>query len=78
MILLTQYVLSGFSKADGMFPNSPVITCGVHSVATKSQRIRILHFKQFYKHFVFDNNEEGYVKKIQKTYMDVRVILQRV
>ncbi len=52
--------------------------CGVHSVDTKSEIVKILHFKQFYKHFVFDKDEEGYVKKTQKNYMDVRVVLQLV
>ena len=40
--------------------------------------LEILHFKQFHKHFVFDKDEEGYVKKTQKNYMDVRVVLQLV
>ena len=50
----------------------------MHSVDTKSEIVKILHFKQFYKHYVFDKDEEGYVKKIQKNYMDVRVVLQLV
>ena len=54
------------------------ITCGDYSVDTKDVNIEILHFKQFYKHFVFDKDEEGYVKKTQKNYMDVRVVLQLV
>jgi len=49
-----------------------------YSVDTKDVNIEILHFKQFYKHFVFDKDEEGYVKKTQKNYMDVRVVLQLV
>ena len=44
----------------------------------KDINLEILHFKQFYKHFVFDKDEEGYVKKTQKNYMDVRVVLQLV
>ncbi|EGT3716650.1 hypothetical protein EVR84_18800 [Clostridioides difficile] len=52
--------------------------CGDYSVDTKDVNIEILHFKQFYKHFVFDKDEEGYVKKTQKNYMDVRVVLQLV
>lgn len=27
--------------------------CGVYSVATKNEVVKILHFKQFYKHIVF-------------------------
>ena len=52
--------------------------CGDYSVDTKDVNLEILHFKQFYKHFVFDKDEEGYVKKTQKNYMDVRVVLQLV
>ena len=51
---------------------------GDYSVDTKDINLEILHFKQFYKHFVFDKDEEGYVKKTQKNYMDVRVVLQLV
>lgn len=51
---------------------------GDYSVDTKDVNLEILHFKQFYKHFVFDKDEEGYVKKTQKNYMDVRVVLQLV
>ena len=49
-----------------------------YSVDTKDVNLEILHFKQFYKHFVFDKDEEGYVKKTQKNYMDVRVVLRLV
>ena len=52
--------------------------CGDYSVDTKDVNLEILHFKQFYKHFVFDKDEEGYVKKTQKNYMDVRVVLRLV
>ena len=56
----------------------PLKPCGSYSVDTKDINLEILHFKQFYKHFVFDKDEEGYVKKTQKNYMDVRVVLQLV
>jgi hypothetical protein len=39
---------------------------GSYSVDTKYINLEILHFKQFYKHFVFDKDEEGYVKKTKK------------
>ena len=42
-------------------------TCGSDSVDTKDINLEILHFKQFYKHFVFEKDEEGYVKKTPKT-----------
>ena len=51
---------------------------GSYSVDTKDVNLEILHFKQFYKYFVFEKDEEGYVKKTQKNYMDVRVVLQLV
>lgn len=51
---------------------------GDYSVDTKDVNLEILHFKQFYKYFVFDKDEEGYTKKIPKTYMDVRVVLRLV
>ena len=69
------------------FPRTDTMTCysycfceprGECSVDTKDINLEILHFKQFYKHFVFDKDEEGYVKKTQKNYMDVRVVLQLV
>ena len=53
-------------------------SCGVHSVDTKSQRIRILHFKQFYKHFAFDKDEEGNLKKVLKKEIDVYVCIDMV
>jgi len=53
-------------------------TCGDYSVDTKDVNLEILHFKQFYKHFVFEKDEEGYVKKTQKNYMDVRVVFRLV
>ena len=56
----------------------PLKPCGDSSVDTKDVNIEILHFKQFYKHFVFDKDEEGYVKKTQKNYMDVSVVLRLV
>ena len=40
-----------------------------NSVDTKDVNLEILYFKQFYKRFVFDKDEEGYVKKIQKNHM---------
>ena len=69
------------------FPRTYTMTCysycfcvprGSYSVDTKDVNLEILHFKQFYKHFVFEKDEEGYVKKTQKNYMDVRVVLQLV
>uniref|UniRef100_UPI0009B8382F hypothetical protein n=1 Tax=Fusobacterium necrophorum TaxID=859 RepID=UPI0009B8382F len=50
----------------------------MHSVATKSEIVKILHFKQFYKHFVFVEDGEGGQKKLLKNYIDVNVCLDMV
>ena len=69
------------------FPLTDTMTCysscfcepfGSYSIDTKDVNLEILHFKQFYRHFVFEKDEEGYVKKTQKNYMDVRVVLRLV
>ncbi|AYZ21912.1 hypothetical protein CYJ66_02510 [Gardnerella vaginalis] len=39
-----------------------------YSVDTKDVNLEILHFKQFYKHFVFEKDEEGYVKTGRQFY----------
>ena len=36
---------------------------GVHSVDTKSEIVKILYFKQFYKHYVFNEDGDGGRKK---------------
>ena len=53
-------------------------TCGVHSVDTKSEIIKILHFKQFYKHYVFNEDGDGGRKKVLKNYIDVYVCIDMV
>ena len=53
-------------------------TCGVHSVDTKSEIVKILHFKQFYKHYVFVEDGEGGRKKLLKNYIDVNVCIDMV
>ncbi|HHD4468032.1 TPA: epoxyqueuosine reductase QueH [Streptococcus pyogenes] len=54
------------------------LPCGVHSVDTKSEIVKILHFKQFYKHYVFVEDGEGGRKKVLKNYMDVNVCIDMV
>jgi len=39
-----------------------------YSVDTKDVNLEILHFKQFYKHFIFEKDEEGYVKAGRQCY----------
>ena len=43
-------------------------TCGVRSVATKRGIVKILHFRQFYKHFVFVEDAYGGRKKLLKNF----------
>jgi len=50
----------------------------VHSVDTKSEIVKILHFKQFYKHFVFEKEPFGGLKKVLKNYIDVNVCIDMV
>ena len=49
-----------------------------YSVATKRGIVKILHFKQFYKHFVFVENPDGGRKKILKNHADVNVCIDMV
>ena len=53
-------------------------SCGDHSVDTKSEIVKILHFKQFYKHYVFNEDGEGGRKKLLKNYIDVNVCIDMV
>ncbi|EDP24010.1 MULTISPECIES: hypothetical protein [Bacillota] len=50
----------------------------MHSVDTKSEIVKILHFKQFYKHYVFVEDGEGGRKKVLKNYIDVNVCIDMV
>ena len=40
--------------------------------------MKILHFKQFYKHYVFNEYGEGGRKKVLKNYIDVYVCIDMV
>ena len=50
----------------------------MHSVATKSEVVKILHFKQFYKHIVFLDDGNGGRKKVMKNYIDVNAYIDMV
>lgn len=50
----------------------------MHSVATKTEVVKILHFKQFYKHIVFLDDGNGGRKKVMKNYIDVNVCIDMV
>ena len=52
--------------------------CGDYSVATKRGIVKILHFRQFYKHFVFVEDADGGRKKLLKNYADVNVCIDMV
>ncbi|BCP57421.1 hypothetical protein SUT007_08790 [Streptococcus parasuis] len=47
----------------------------MRSVATTKQRVKILYFKHFFKHFVFIEKSDFDIKKVQKKYIDVNVCL---
>ncbi|GAY71814.1 hypothetical protein, partial [Streptococcus canis] len=51
---------------------------GVCTVATTKQRVKILYFKHFFKHFVFIEKGDFDIKKVQKSYIDVIVCLDVV
>ena len=53
----------------------PIKTRGVRSVATTKQRLKILYFRHFFKHFVFIEKSDLDIKKVQKSYIDVNVCL---
>ena len=40
--------------------------------------MKILHFKQFYKHYVFNEDGDGGRKKVLKNYIDVYVCIDMV
>ena len=40
--------------------------------------MKILYFKQFYKHYVFNEDGEGGKKKLLKNYIDVNVCIDMV
>ena len=48
------------------------------SVDTKSEIVKILHFKQFYKHYVFVEDGEGGKKKLLKNHIEVNVCIDMV
>ena len=50
----------------------------MHSVDTKREVVKILYFKQFYKHYVFVEGGEGGKKKLLKNYIDVNVCIDMV
>ena len=50
----------------------------MHSVDTKSEIVKILYFKQLYKHFVFVDKGNFDVKKVLKRHIDVNVFVDVV
>ena len=70
------YTFNGFCKTVIRF--AALNAYGVHSVDTKSEIVKILHFKQFYKHYVFVEDGEGGRKKVLKNYIDVNVCIDMV
>ena len=50
----------------------------MHSVDTKSEIVKILHFKQLYKRYVFNEDGDGGRKKVLENYIDVNVCIDMV
>lgn len=46
--------------------------CGVD---TKERLVEVLYFKQFYRHFVFEEDEEGNRNKRMEKYFEVSVVV---
>lgn len=46
--------------------------CGVD---TKERLVEVLYFKQFYRHFVFTEDEEGNRNKRMEKYFEVSVVV---
>ena len=46
-----------------------------YSVDTKSEIVKILHFKQFYSHYIFNEDSRWRTKKVLKNYIDVNVCI---
>ena len=70
-------VVDMFPRTDTLKWHSfcPLEPRGVRSVATTKQRVKILYFKHFFKHFVFIEKSDFDIKKVQKKYIDVNVCL---
>lgn len=45
----------------------------MRSFATTEKYVEILYFKHFFKHFTFDRDSNGELKKVQKTDINVSV-----
>lgn len=69
------HIEGGFVPLYCCYSRHCLVPCGVRSVATTKQRVKILCFKHFFKHFVFIENRDFDIKKVQKKYIDVNVCL---
>ena len=47
----------------------------VHSVDTKTNYVEILHFKLFHDYFAFEEDGQGFKKKVLKKYFKVSVVV---
>lgn len=50
----------------------------MHSVDAKSEIVKILRFKQFCNHYVFNEDGDGVRKKVLKNYINVNVCIDMV
>lgn len=69
---------NSYEEIDIFLKQFPHLRHGVHNVS-EIEIVKILHFKQFYKHYVFvEDGEGGRKKKVLKNYMDVNVCIDMV
>lgn len=50
----------------------------MHSSNTTKQKVKILDFKHFFKHFVFVENSDFDIKKVLKNEIEVHVCLDMI
>ena len=50
----------------------------MHSVDTKNQYVEILNFKLFHDYFAFEEDGQGFKKKVLKKYFKVSVVVDLV
>ena len=55
-----------------------IVPCRDNSVATTPKYVKIIDFKLFFRHYVFDKDTEGYKKKRVENYILVSIYLDLV
>ena len=62
-------------EAEDMCFNCGNHTCGDYCVDTKENLVEILYFRQFYEHFVSEEDEEGNRNKRIEKYFEVSAVV---